>query len=131
MKLKQLMLGVLPLLLASASARIWTSADGSKTFEADLISYNAATKVVDVERDGVKLSFAVEKLSETDQLWLVENEKKLAKQQEDKAGLAEARASSPILKELKKVERLDGGRMKRAKIGEDVEFILLYYSASW
>ena len=121
-------------MFATASARTWTSADGGKTFEGDLSSYDTKTKIVEVMKGGVKLSFTVDKLSELDQEWLLKNaadEAEKAKETAAQESRDEARSSSPILKKLKGVKRFTEGRMKRAEIGNEVEFILLYYSASW
>jgi len=47
-------------------ARTWTSADGKSSFEGDLISYNAATAEVTVNRNGKKITFKQEMLSSAD-----------------------------------------------------------------
>ncbi|MES2982306.1 MAG: sialate O-acetylesterase [Verrucomicrobiota bacterium] len=50
-----------------ASARTWTSSDGSKTFDGELLSYNADTGAVSVElANGQKLNFKQEVLSAAD-----------------------------------------------------------------
>ena len=55
------------LILTGAHARTWTSADGSKTFEGNLVSYESSTEVVTVElRNGRRMSFKQDKLSAED-----------------------------------------------------------------
>ena len=50
-----------------ASARTWTSADGSRTFEGELKSYDAETgKVTVVMKNGRSLTFSEDKLSKDD-----------------------------------------------------------------
>ena len=62
------------LFLAGAGARIWTSADGNKTFEGELKEYNVATgKVTVTMGNGKVVSFKQEVLSADDIAWLVEN----------------------------------------------------------
>ena len=67
------------LLIASAQARTWTSADGTKTFEGELRSYDAATGMVEVTlATGRKMSFSQDKLSEADIAFVKENGRKPA-----------------------------------------------------
>jgi hypothetical protein len=55
------------LLLAGTHARTWTSSDGSKTFEGELVSYDPATGIVGVAlRNGKVMNFNQDKLSEAD-----------------------------------------------------------------
>ena len=62
------------LLLSGVSARTWTSADGSKTFEGELQSYDAASGKVSVTlRSGKRMAFSQDKLSEEDIAWLKKN----------------------------------------------------------
>ena len=53
-------------LIGIASARTWTSADGSKTFEGELESYDPATGAVTVFSNGKKMVFKQDVLSEED-----------------------------------------------------------------
>ena len=116
------LLFTLPLLLHPLYGRTWTSADGNKTFEAELDSYDASTQVVSVSRDGVQVRFTADKLSAGDQQWLsAQAEQEAAEQSED--GL--------IIERLKQAERLKDGKMQKIEIGREVEFFILYYSASW
>jgi len=59
------------LLLTGAQARTWTSADGSKTFEGELQSYDAESGLVTVVLpEGKSISFTEDKLSEGDIAYL-------------------------------------------------------------
>ena len=61
----------LPLLFSQvAHARTWTSADGSKNFEADLVSYEAGSGTVTVLMNGVSASFKQSVLSAADIAYL-------------------------------------------------------------
>lgn len=57
-------------LLSGAQARTWTSADGTKTFDGELRSYNEATHFVSVVSGGSTLNFKQEVLSADDIAWL-------------------------------------------------------------
>lgn len=60
--------------LTAAQARTWTSADGEKTFEGKLQSYNASTgKVTVVLSNRKRMSFNQSKLSAEDIAWLKKN----------------------------------------------------------
>jgi S1-C subfamily serine protease len=61
-----LLTAITSLFLASVSARTWTSADGKKTFQGDLISYNAESGDVTVNRDGKRFTFKQQILSAPD-----------------------------------------------------------------
>jgi hypothetical protein len=64
------------LLLTTAHARTWTSADGTKTFEGDLKSYDPATGLVEVTLStGKKMNFSQKVLSEGDITFLQETGK--------------------------------------------------------
>ena len=64
------------LLLTTAHARTWTSADGTKTFEGDLKSYDPATGLVEVTlSNGKKMNFSQKVLSEGDITFLQEKGK--------------------------------------------------------
>ncbi len=112
----------LPLLIHPLHGRTWTSADGSKTFEAELDSYDASTQVVSVSKDGVQVTFTADKLSSGDQQWLIAQAEEGATKQGE---------AGTIIEKLKQVRRLTNGKMQKTAIGADVEFFILYYSASW
>jgi len=62
------------LLILGVQARTWTSADGSKTFEGELQSYDAASGKVSVTfPNGKRMTFTLDKLSEDDIAWLKKN----------------------------------------------------------
>ena len=62
------------ILLIPLQARTWTSADGSKTFEGELRSYNARTGIVSVLRkNGTVIKFETTKLSDADITWVAAN----------------------------------------------------------
>jgi hypothetical protein len=66
------------LLLTGAQARTWTSADGAKTFEGELRSYDAAAgKVTVTLPNGKPLVFMQDKLSADDIAFVKENASKL------------------------------------------------------
>jgi hypothetical protein len=67
------------LLVLGVQARTWTSADGSKTFEGELQSYDAASGKVSVTLpNGKRMAFLQEKLSAEDIAWLKKNGNKPA-----------------------------------------------------
>lgn len=55
---------------SGAFARTWTSADGTSTFEGELIKYDAATGQVTLERDGSRITYRREILSAADVAFL-------------------------------------------------------------
>ena len=58
-------------LLTAAEGHTWTNADGSKTFEGELQSYDAASGKVSVPLpSGKRMTFSQDKLSEGDIVWL-------------------------------------------------------------
>jgi len=61
------------LLLTSSQARTWTSADGSKTFEAEFESYDEVTGTFTVIMGGGKKEFKQEILSAADTAFLKAN----------------------------------------------------------
>ncbi|MCF7675324.1 MAG: sialate O-acetylesterase [Akkermansiaceae bacterium] len=66
------------LLLTGAEARTWTSADGAKTFEGELRSFDAAAgKVTVTLPNGKSISFMQDKLSAEDIAFVKENASKL------------------------------------------------------
>ena len=61
-------------LFSTADARTWTSADGSKTFEGELQTYDAGSgKVTVTLSSGKRMTFSQDKLSEEDIAWLKKN----------------------------------------------------------
>ncbi|MDG1356642.1 MAG: hypothetical protein P8P36_00435 [Akkermansiaceae bacterium] len=122
--------------LIALQARTWTSADGSKTFEGNLKSYDKAAGVVKVLKGIREVSFKVDMLSEVDREWL-ESQTPEAKAEVDAIDKAEA-----VLEELEK--QVIGSKIKKGVLSvlEDDEFVdhtmtyapeyyVVYYSASW
>ena len=69
-----LLAAVAGLLFTGAQARTWTSADGTKTFEGELKSYDAEKETVTVTLpNGRTMHFTQDKLSEADIAYLKEN----------------------------------------------------------
>ncbi|BCX47418.1 hypothetical protein HAHE_13260 [Haloferula helveola] len=66
------------MLFLAAQARTWTSADGGRTFEGELESYDESTGMVEVKSKGKTMKFNQEVLSEDDIAWLKENGKPAA-----------------------------------------------------
>ena len=65
------------ILITSAHAKTWTSADGSKTFTGDLTSYDAKSGSVKVTlSNGKQIEFNQKILSKADVTYLKENEEK-------------------------------------------------------
>ncbi len=118
----------LSLALSSGLARTWTSADGTKTFEGDLRSYDVNSKTVTVVVNGRPMTFTEDKLSPEDIAFLKENSGK-----ESDASPAEIIADTVVGKKVSKAKlhRLEGDRYKRTEIEKAPEYYILYYSASW
>ena len=128
MKKSLLALALSFLLIASSGARIWTSSDGSRTFEGEIRSYNANTKTVSVLASGRMLTFTADKLSEDDIAYVKEWE--VAQNAPDPSEmLASSVVGKAVLKA--KLHRLDGKRFKSAEMEKAPEYYILYYSASW
>ena len=74
-----LQLAAAVLLVLGVQARTWTSADGSKSFEGELQSYDAASGKISVTLpNGKRMAFLQEKLSVEDIAWLKKNPNKPA-----------------------------------------------------
>lgn len=62
-----LLASIIGLLLVGAQARTWTSAEGAKTFDGELVSYDADTGLVGVKlANGKSIDFSTKALSEAD-----------------------------------------------------------------
>lgn len=111
------------------SARTWTSADGSKTFEGEFKSYDKDTeKVTVIMRNGRSMTFDTAKLSETDQEWIQEQPGA------DGGGNAEDLEefqNSELGKALKDMKILDGRRFAKYEYTSPPDYYILYFSASW
>ncbi|MEM6915832.1 MAG: hypothetical protein AAF491_04620 [Verrucomicrobiota bacterium] len=116
------------ILTCSLQARTWTSADGSRTFEGTLRSYDTETGEVTVIVNGRPMTFTEEKLSANDVAFLKEEAEKM-----NQVDPEEALASSPVGSKVvkAKLHRLEGERYSRAELEVVPEYYFLYYSASW
>lgn len=116
------------LLAGSCFARTWKSADGSKTFEGTLRSYDAESGSVTVVVNGRPMTFPQDKLSAEDIAFLKEEEAKMSQVDPEEA-LAETEVGAKMLRA--KLHQLDGKRYKRTKLDRAPDFYFFYYSASW
>ncbi len=72
----------------AGSARTWTSADGTRTFEGDFQSFDAATGTVGIALpNGKSTEFKIDKLSQTDKAWIQEQRELERRQQREQAAL--------------------------------------------
>lgn len=109
-------------------ARTWTSADGSKTFEGDLVSCDDNSMTV---RRGIKqMTFKLALLSEKDQKWAKEEGAKIAAAEESKEKAAQF-MDGDFGKALKKLQKLDGEAFVDYGLEATPKYFLLYFSASW
>ncbi len=111
------------LLISTATARTWTSEDGSKTFEGDFVSFEGGKVTVDRE-GGKEMSFKLEMLSEADQKWVEEEVARKA----ELAALASAAVPVALEGNLLK---LSGKRLRKFEPEAPSKYYLLYFSASW
>ena len=117
-------LGLLP-------ARTWTSADGTKTFEGKLQSYDAAEGKVSVTvRNGRILTFSADKLSEADRTFLTEEAARRGGTTQNRAAMEEF-SLTDIGKAFTKMEILEGDAFTPHEFESVPEYFILYYSASW
>lgn len=116
------------LLAGSGFSRIWTSSDGTNTFEGEFVSCNE--KTVTVKRGRREMTFKMELLSEADQEWAKKEQAKNEAGEAHGEGAAEF-AKSALVKALAKASRLEEGQFVDHEISASPKFFLLYYSASW
>lgn len=109
-------------------ARTWTSADGSKTFEGDLVSCGDTS--VTVKRGIKQMTFSLALLSEEDQKWAKEEGTKIAAAEENKEEAAQF-MDGDFGKALKKLQKLDGDAFVDYELEDAPKYFLLYFSASW
>ena len=131
MKKSILFAALLALAIPSLHARTWTSADGTKTFEGDLRSYNPTTGEVTVLINGRATTFQEAVLSEADRTFLKEEGAKTAGAPADDptAALEGQKVGAQVLKA--KLHRIEGERYKRAELTKTPEYYIMYFSASW
>lgn len=107
--------------VAIAEARTWTSADGSKSFEADYLS--SSSDSVRLRRKGKAIDVSFEHLSEADLSWI-----------RDTVAAAESLekfTTSSFGKSLKKLQKLKGKRFTRYQMETPPKYFILYFPASW
>ncbi len=128
MKKSLLAIALTCLLGASSYARTWTSADGSKSFEGEVRSYDASSKTVSVLSGGRVMTFTEDKLSEADRTYLQEWEA-----ERNAPDPAEQVAATAVGKTVQKskLHRLNGTRFRSADMEKAPDYYILYYSASW
>ena len=113
-----------------ASARVWTSADGTKTFEGEFKAYDAENKKVTVIlRNGKRLTFDVAKLSEKD-ITFIEEQGKEANQANAGDALKEQAIGAGLTKKGI-LQILDGKKYKDFTLTKAPEYYILYFGASW
>lgn len=135
MKLKYLLAAGLAAALGIGQlpARTWTSADGSKTFEGTLVSYDKdSDKVTVTLRNGKTLTFGADKLSEADKTFLAEQAQAApAGGGEDlAAALKEQKVGGKLLKPGV-LQKLDGKKFADFELTKAPQYYLVYFSASW
>jgi len=133
MKRKHILSLTAPLLavamMATAQARTWTSADGSKTFEGTYISSTDTS--VTVKKSSGKVTFKLDLISEADRTWVKAEAERLAKADADKAN-QKTLADQPVGKKLMgNTVKLVGKKFEKTEISKVPEYYLVYFSASW
>lgn len=125
-----LILSVVVACCGLTSARTWTSADGSKSFEADFVKEEEG-KITIKRSNGKIQTFSMDKVSLADQQW-VDDQKDKALTKEIASRKSDERKNNPIPKELYgNLVKLNKKSFKRYKTELFPEYYILYYSASW
>lgn len=134
MKLKNLLAVGLAAALGTGllPARVWTSSDGSKTFEGVFKSYDKESgQVTVILRSGKTITFGQDKLSEKDKEFLTSQADEAPGGGEDvEAQLKEQGIGSKITKRGI-LQKLDGKKFKDHDLAKAPEYYILYFSASW
>lgn len=113
--------------LGTATARTWTSADGSKTFEGEFLGSDGTS--VTVLKKGKKVTFFLNILSEADRQWV---EEELKKPVEVEASKSESIEDQKIGKKLQgKTVRLVDKKFVAQDTPKVPQYYFVYYSASW
>lgn len=116
-------------MLATAHARTWTSADGTKTFDGAYISSTETS--VTVRKSGREVSFKLDLLSEADRTWIKEEAARRAKEDKAETGRGTI-GDQKIGKKLRgKTVRLIGKKFTKEDTAKVPQYYLLYFSASW
>ena len=128
---KQCLIIATALGLGFLPARTWTSADGSKTFEGKLKSYDTKAGKVSVSvQNGRTITFSIDKLSGADQKFLAREAEELDGTAENKAAMEEF-ARTDMGKAFTKMQILEGEVFAPHEFESVPEYFILYYSASW
>lgn len=112
-------------------ARSWTSADGSKTFNADIKSYDEKSDEVTVLKGYKKMTFKIDVLSEADRKWVIEWSKKEVASEEEVTGggldqqVIGAKLQNGVL------SKLEGKKFVKYEMATAPDYYVVYYSASW
>jgi len=128
MKKKIFVALLLSLQLAWADQRNWTSADGSKSFKGEVVSFDPASGKVTVKTSKRQMTFKQDKLSDEDQAYL---KNWYAKSQKGDPADALAKQKVGQLVSNNVLTKLEGKRMKKTNLEKAPEYYLLYFSASW
>ena len=116
--------------VGALSARVWTSADGEKTFVGDYNSFDPDQgKVTVTMKNGRSVTFALDMLSEDDRKWI-----EARFEEENAPDPAEILAAQKIGAGLTKagvLQKLDGKRFANYEFQTAPEYYILYFSASW
>ena len=119
----------------SLTARTWTSADGSKTFEGELRAVDENRITVSVLMKGGKLvTFATSLLSEKDNAFLKGEEAQMILARLADEGAAEALQNQKIGKRLTKagiLSKIEGEVFANHQLARAPEYYIVYFSASW
>ena len=119
----------------SLTARTWTSADGSKTFEGKLRAVDENRITVSVLMKGGKLvTFATSLLSEKDNAFLKGEEAQMILARLADEGAAEALQNQKIGKRLTKagiLSKIEGEVFANHQLTRAPEYYIGYFSASW
>ena len=121
-------------IVGTLEARTWKSADGSKTFEGELRSFDKNTGEVSVVMNGRLIKFNQSVLSAEDQEFLKTATPGSSGGSEGNAAeIAEKLSATKVGAQVAKakLERLDGKRFKKAEMEKAPEYYILYFSASW
>lgn len=114
-------------MMSPSLARTWTSADGAKTFDGEYVSSTDTS--VTVIKNGRKVTFKLDLISEEDQKWIKEEGQKAV---EAKAKESASLDDQVIGKKLKgKTVRVMGKKFESQDTDKVPQYYFVYYSASW
>lgn len=117
------------------TARTWTSADGSKTFEGELRALSEKAKTVTVLMEGGKLrTFKISLLSEEDRNFLKKEGHKIILAASAGEGADNTLQDQKIGKNLAKegiLSKIEGESFAGHKLTKTPDYYIVYFSASW